>query len=198
MLGGLVVLTSACSGAPSEAERAASPSLEPTPRGATDSRAKLRFALRGRRLTLTYGGPEKRSSTGYALHNSRVRYACYRSLWASVGQDQPRGAGVARARTTKPFERGERRKTVVLDRDLSDQAGACIVESLRAGSRADIAVGMFVSSAEFVRRDAPAAPDVAARAGERLLDGSYGVICGAETGRTGTEAYGSIGLGDRP
>lgn len=137
------------------------------------AKAKLTFVLRGRSLTLVYRGRERRSSVGYALHNDRVRYACYTSLWASLGQDEPRGSGVARARTTKPFPRGARRKTVVLDRDISGRVGACVVESLRLDSQSDAAVGMFVPVADFVRRDAPSPADLSARPGERTLDTSH-------------------------
>jgi hypothetical protein len=60
---------------------------------------------------------------------------------------------------------------VTLDRDISADAGACVVESRRGGRRSDVAAGLFVPVTEFVRHDAPAAPDLAARPGERRLSG---------------------------
>jgi len=110
---------------------------------------------------------------GYALHNNRVRYSCYTSLWASVGQDEPRGSGVARARTTKPFPRGTKRKTVMLDRDISDRVGMCVIESLRLDYRFDVAIGMFVPAPQLVRRDAPGPPDLSVRPGETRLETAY-------------------------
>jgi hypothetical protein len=140
------------------------------PRIASALDGKLRLVLRGRRLTVVYRGRVRRSSIGYALHNNRVRYACYTSLWASVGEDIPPGSKVARARTTRPLRRGRGRKTVVLDRAPKPPVGACVLESLRLSYRFDIAVGLFVPPGEFVRRDAPGPPDLAPRPGERLLD----------------------------
>ncbi len=158
---GLVAVSCASRG---DAERRRAP---PT---ATVLKGKLAFTLHGRKLTLVYRGPTKRSSAGYALYSNAVRYSCSTNLWASLGQDSPRGSGLARARVAKPFPRGVRRKTVELDRDISRDVGACVVESVRPGSRTDVAVAEFVPPAEYVGRGAPGPPDLSPRTDERELE----------------------------
>ena len=78
------------------------PGRPPGPRTATTFKGNLTFVLRDRRLTLAYNGPRKRSRAGYALHHNRVSYACSTSLWAGLGQEEPRGSGLATARDTRP------------------------------------------------------------------------------------------------
>jgi len=65
--------------------------------------------------------------------------------------------------------------TIKLDRDVSQNVGACLVESLRTGYRFDVATGLFVTPAEFVRAGAPGPPDLAPRPGERKVDAEPGV-----------------------
>jgi hypothetical protein len=131
---------------------------------------QLRFMLRGRELELAYTGP-MRSGAGLALHDERLRYSCATSLWASLGQDEPPGAGLARAASMRPFAKGASRHTVRLDRDIGRDVGACVVESVRGRVRSDIAAGLFVTPTEFVRRDAPGPPELSARPDERRLAG---------------------------
>lgn len=148
------------------------PGRPPGPRTATTFKGNLAFVLRDRRLTLAYNGPRKRSSAGYALLHNRVSYACSTSVWAGLGQEEPRGSGLATARDTRPLPRRTRRKTVLLDRDISADVGACVLRSIRPGSRVDVAVARFIPTVEYVRRDAPGPPHLSPRSGERSLETS--------------------------
>jgi len=136
---------------------------------ATAAKGRVRFELRGKRLTIGLSRGLSRSAN-YAFHHARVRYACYTDVWASLGQGAPGTHGVARGLTTQHFPRGVTRKTIRLDRDISSTAGACIVESLRPSYRFDAATGLFISPPEFVRTGAPGPPDLMPRPDERKLD----------------------------
>lgn len=106
-------------------------------------RGRVRFELRGKRLTI-------RLSKG----------GCYSNLWASLGQEPP---GAARRRpscaglTRRPFPRRANQMTIRLDRDVSQDIRACLVESLAPTRSAGPRGLRRVGGAPYAGHDRPRA-----------------------------------------
>ncbi len=130
-------VTSGCSRASPEQLRLARRG-GPTVKKATDTKAKMSFRLKGRRLTVSVA---RNASRRVKLALERpIKLVCGNDVFGTPeagGPDYP--LGTARSR----FRHGARKMTVVLDRDVSRAATSCGVEQ---------GADRFIASVQFFSR----------------------------------------------